>query len=292
MNLAAAPRLAPRAADADPRPCVLSRLATRSLLAELVLYPKPGLVSLRDTGSHSDMDASTFVRSLFSLRGYFADIASAGAAAAPFPALRELGIRAEASMLAATGGINTHRGAIFVLGLLCAAAGRAQAQGETPTDDALRRSLNDAWGRALASFAASAGGRSHGVLARIRYGATGAKGEARRGFPAVFDIALPALRAARARGADVRHARLSAFFALLAGVDDTNVLHRGGASGLAFVRDCALGFRADGDVFRAGAIARAEAIHRAFVARRLSPGGCADLLAAALFVHELQDARA
>ena len=292
VTASVAPLRAPRAVDAVPGQCALSRLATRSLLAELVLYPKPGLVSLRDTGSHTDMDASTFVRSLFSLRGYFADIATAGGAAAPFQVLRELGVRAEAAMLAATGGVNTHRGAIFVLGLLCAAAGRARARGEAPTDVVLRHALHDAWGDALASFAAPAGRRSHGALAATRYGATGARGEARRAFPAVFDVALPALREARARGCDARHARLSAFFALLARVDDTNILHRGGAAGLAFVRDCANAFRAGGDVHGAGAIARAEAIHRAFVARRLSPGGCADLLAAALFVHELQVAQA
>ena len=92
-------------------------LAVRSLYAELVLYPKPGLVSLRDNGSHVDMDADCFMRSLFSLRRYFRDIALAGAAGAEFKVLKQLGIAAEQRMLKATRGINTHRGVIFALGM-------------------------------------------------------------------------------------------------------------------------------------------------------------------------------
>ena len=89
----------------------------------MILYPKPGLVSLVDNGSHTDMNAATFMRSLFALRHYFAAICRAGAQAAPFSDLRRLGMAAERRMLAATGGVNTHRGAIFSIGLLCAASG-------------------------------------------------------------------------------------------------------------------------------------------------------------------------
>ena len=95
-------------------------------------------------------------------------------------------------------------------------------------------------------------------------------------------------RGALARGCDERHARVSAFFALLAHLEDTNLLHRGGAEGLAFVRRSAREFKDAGDVHASDALARAEAIHREFVVRRLSPGGSADLLAAAMFVHEIQ----
>ncbi|HWW69324.1 MAG TPA: triphosphoribosyl-dephospho-CoA synthase, partial [Duganella sp.] len=107
----------------------IARLAVGSLYAELCLYPKPGLVSLVDSGSHRDMNAATFMRSLFSLRHYFRSICLAGLIGAPFARLKQLGIEAETAMLKATRGVNTHRGAIFSLGLLCAAAGRARAQG-------------------------------------------------------------------------------------------------------------------------------------------------------------------
>jgi triphosphoribosyl-dephospho-CoA synthase len=123
-----------------------------------------------------------------------------------------------------------------------------------------------------------------------RYGARGARGEASAGFPSVFEVALPALREARQRGRDVRHARLAAFFALLENVEDTNVLYRGGTAGLEYIRRSARNFRASGGVEAHDAIARAEQIHRDFVVRGLSPGGCADLLASALFVDAVQSA--
>ena len=106
-----------------PTPQMIGRAATLALHDELALSPKPGLVTLTDRGSHADMDAHTFMRSLFALRGYFVRIAELGHGGAPFEALEQCGIAAEARMLAATGGVNTHRGAIFMLGLLCASAG-------------------------------------------------------------------------------------------------------------------------------------------------------------------------
>jgi len=266
----------------------VARAALRALWQELALYPKPGLVSLHDAGAHDDMNADTFIRSLFALSRFFGDIAKAGATGAAFETLRMLGIRAERAMLTATRGVNTHRGAIFALGLLCAAVARTVAACEAPSDGMLRKVLLAQWGADLASLRPAAGSASHGAQAEHRHGATGARGEALHGFPSVFEVALPALREALARGRDIRHAKLSAFFALLAHVDDTNVLHRGGASGLAFVRRVAREFRASGDVYSPDALMRAEAIHRAFIARQLSPGGCADLLAAALFVHHVQ----
>jgi triphosphoribosyl-dephospho-CoA synthase len=266
----------------------IGRAALRSLWQELALYPKPGLVSLRDVGAHRDMNAGTFVRSLFALSRFFSDIAAAGATGARFGVLRDLGMRAEVAMLAATQGINTHRGAIFSLGLLAAAIARAVATGEAPSDAAVRRTLIAHWGADLSFARQRPGVASNGLRVARRYGVSGARGEAGRAFPSVFDVALPTLRQARARGCDMRHASLSALFALLAHVDDTNVLHRGGAEGLMFVRGRAREFRDSGDVYAFGALSRAEAIHREFVARRLSPGGCADLLAAALFVHDVQ----
>ena len=83
---------------------------TLALHDELALAPKPGLVSFADSGSHDDMDAHTFMRSLFALRGYFVRIAELGTRHAPFEALERCGMDAESRMLAATGGVNTHRG--------------------------------------------------------------------------------------------------------------------------------------------------------------------------------------
>jgi triphosphoribosyl-dephospho-CoA synthase len=244
-------------------------------------------VSLVDTGSHDDMDASTFVRSLFALRRYFLDIALAGAAGDGFDVLRELGIEAERRMLAATGGINTHRGAIFSLGMLCAAAGRTYAGVGTRSwrPDVLRATLVDCWGEALAGHRGPA--VSHGALVRTRHAAPGAREQAAAGFPAIFELALPTLRRTLAAGRGLRCARIDMLFTLMAELSDTNVYHRGGADGARIVRNASLRFLARGGTAAAGWEAEAVAAHRRFVAHRLSPGGAADLLAATCFVHAL-----
>ncbi|HEY1395698.1 triphosphoribosyl-dephospho-CoA synthase, partial [Roseateles sp.] len=127
----------------------IGRAATVALHDELALSPKPGLVTFTSNGSHRDMDARTFMRSISALRPYFVRIAHLGATGADFPALERAGIEAEARMLEATGGINTHRGAIFLLGLLCASAGAVLAAGRRPTPAALRATLIERWGAAL-----------------------------------------------------------------------------------------------------------------------------------------------
>jgi triphosphoribosyl-dephospho-CoA synthase len=250
----------------------VARLAVGSLYAELVLYPKPGLVSLVDHGSHTDMDAATFMRSLFTLRHYFRDVYHAGCADAPFARLRTLGIAAEARMMRATRDVNTHRGAIFSLGLLCAAVGRAAAQGLTLTPAALRAVLLIRWGEALAA---------HG------HGAGGAREEGALGLPSVFEVGLPTLQATLAAGRSMRHARIDALFALMARIDDTNVRHRGGAAGAALVRHGARAFVDAGGTAQPDWMAQGVALHHAFIAQRLSPGGAADLLAASCFVYNV-----
>jgi len=263
----------------------LARLAVRSLYAELVLYPKPGLVSLVDNGSHTDMTAATFLRSMFALRRYFLDIAQAGADDAPFHVLKRLGIEAEARMLRATGGINTHRGAIFCLGMLCAAIGRCHAQRIPVTAQAVQAMLVARWGHALGAHSVDAGAGSNGAQARLAYAASGAREEGARGFPSVFDVGLPALRRTLAAGRGVREARIDALFALMAHISDTNVYHRGGPDGALAVRRQARAFVARGGTASPDWEARALACHQAFVAGRLSPGGAADLLGAACLLQ-------
>jgi triphosphoribosyl-dephospho-CoA synthase len=280
------PRLA-----AAPRqvwsPAEIGRAATLALHDELALAPKPGLVSFVDSGSHTDMDAHTFMRSLFALRGYFVCIAALGADGAPFDELERCGQAAEAHMLAATGGINTHRGAIFMLGLLCAAAGAAQAGARRPLSaGSVRAALLLHWGAALQQRSARSP-RLPGGLAAQRHGLRSASQEAALGLPVLFETALPAWAGARARGLAGTRLQVEVFFAVLATLDDSNLAHRGGLAGLEFARAQARGFLQRGGAARAAALAEAWAIHHAFVARRLSPGGCADTLSAACLLARL-----
>lgn len=265
----------------------LAKLAVRSLYQELTLYPKPGLVSLIDNGSHTDMDAGTFMRSLFSLRHYFVQITDAGMQGAPFKQLQRLGVAAESRMLAATAGINTHRGAIFALGMLCAAIGYCRAQKMPLTEQAIRATLLIQWGDALARHTRSDGqSGSHGLQVAVAHAVGGAREEGALGFPSVFEIALPQLRAALAAGRDDIAARVDALFALMAHMSDTNVYYRGGEAGATLVRQRSQAFLDAGGTADADWRARAQACHREFVEHRLSPGGAADLLAAACLVHQ------
>ncbi|MCC4609578.1 triphosphoribosyl-dephospho-CoA synthase MdcB [Xanthomonas campestris] len=261
----------------------LGRLAVAALHAELSCAPKPGLVTPFDRGSHTDMDASTFLRSLFALRGYFVAIAQAGIDNAPFEQLRQLGITAEAAMLRATGGINTHRGAIFSLGLLTAQAARLRvAHGSRPVGEAVCTAVQ-AWRDALRTAPLDPHSNGQRVRAALQIG--GVREQAAAGYPLLREIALPSLRSALRSGATRQPALAQTLMHLIAEVDDLNLLHRGGPAGLAYARAQARAFLAEGGVAQVQWCDRLSAIGRQFVARRLSPGGSADLLACAWFLH-------
>ncbi|HSD59759.1 MAG TPA: triphosphoribosyl-dephospho-CoA synthase MdcB [Burkholderiales bacterium] len=262
----------------------IGRLAVRSLYHEVALHPKPGLVSPMDNGSHADMNMATFFRSLFALRHYFPAIARAGSRNSGFAELQRLGIQAEREMLAATGGVNTHRGAIFNLGLLCASAALSAAVGEPMTPEALCRRVAQRWGRDILA-AGHAAPESHGLEMSRRHGAAGARAQAAAGFPDVMEGSLPAYREALSATGDPRRAALQALFVLMARLEDSNLLWRGGPDGLGFARSRARNFLSAGGVLARDWLAHARDIERAFVARRLSPGGSADLLAVTLFLH-------
>ncbi|WCS25607.1 triphosphoribosyl-dephospho-CoA synthase MdcB [Methylobacterium sp. NMS14P] len=263
-------------------------LAHAALIGELETWPKPGLVSPVDSGSHDDMDAETLRRSAAAIRPYFAELAAAGARDAELAELRAIGLTAETAMMRATDGVNAHRGAIFSLGLICAAAGLRGARrgAERAGAEALAETVGHFWGPAITRAPVSA--VSHGGRAARRFGVGGASAEAAAGFPTIRAVGLPALRFGRSCAPDdPEAARVHCFFALLAVVDDTNLLHRGGADGLVGARTAAASFLDAGGIAAPAWRTRAAAIHRAFVAARLSPGGCADLLAATLLLDAL-----
>lgn len=261
----------------------IAAIAGRCLLLELETWPKPGLVSHVDFGSHTDMHAGTFRSSAVAIQPYLHSLTEAGAQGCGMGRLRIIGLEAETAMFAATGGINTHRGAIFGLGLLCAAAG-ARAGGRVDPAMSLGAVVARLWGGNILDGPVLL--HSHGGNARLRYGAGGARMEAAQGFPGVYDVGLPALQSGAmiARG-HKEAARVQACFALIAAVEDTNLLHRGGMSGLRYAQRAARAFLDDGGVGTRNWRERANVVHQSFVRRGLSPGGSADLLAMSLFVQ-------
>ncbi|TFZ46632.1 triphosphoribosyl-dephospho-CoA synthase MdcB [Stenotrophomonas maltophilia] len=266
----------------------LGRLAVASLHTELACAPKPGLVTPFDSGSHDDMDAGTFLRSLFALRHYFTAVAREGAAGAPFAVLRAHGIAAEAAMLRATGGINTHRGAIFSLGLLVAASAACRRkQGHAPSGAQVCLAVRQ-WNDALA--AAPLNADSPGQRARTLHGVAGVREQAAAGYPILRELALPTLRHALGSGLPAHAALCHTLMQLIAQVDDLNLLHRGGADGLRWAQQQAAAFLSCGGAFAPDWHTRLHGIGDAFAARRLSPGGSADLLACAWFLLQQEGA--
>jgi triphosphoribosyl-dephospho-CoA synthase len=187
-------------------------------------------------------------------------------------------------MLAATGGVNTHRGAIFCLGLIAATAGAIGVSGGSLTPEALRHVLVERWSAGIRALPVI---DSHGGNAARRYGVRSARAEALAGYPAIFETGLPVLERTLAATGCTERASLQALMAIMAELDDTNLLHRGGREGLDFARAEARRFLDSGGVGRSDYRAALTAVHRNFCARGLSPGGAADMLAACWFVHFL-----
>lgn len=252
--------------------------AQRALLYEALAAPKPGLVDRENSGAHGDMDVFSFASSAAVLRSYFEDCARAGMRAGngenPLEALRFLGRRAEEDMLRVTGGANTHKGAIFSLGILCCAAGMA---GENLPADAAK--IAAAALREMQDMHAE-NARTGGEIQYVKLGLTGVRGEAAAGFPSVCEIALPALRKALAEGKSMNHAGLQALLHLMARVDDSNLIRRGGEESLAWAKQYAKRMLDEG--YNAEDLRRMDAD---FIRRNLSPGGCADLLAITYFLY-------
>ena len=274
-----------------PGPSWIGRAATVALYEELALAPKPGLVSFVDNGSHDDMDAQTFMRSLFALRRYFVAIAALGERHASLRELEAAGIEAEGRVLAATGGVNTQRGAVFTLGLVCAAAGAlASNTAARPLAEQipalLRATLLSHWGDALEQRRHRKSGLPGGLAAR-RHGLRGASDEAALGLPTLFEIAVPALSGARRRGLSATQAGIETLFTVMSTLDDCNLAHRGGLAGLRYAQAAARRWLEAGGAPADVGFEHARAIHRDFVSRRLSPGGSADLLSAACLVERI-----
>jgi triphosphoribosyl-dephospho-CoA synthase len=269
-----------------PEISALAASAVQSLIDELEAYPKPGLVSPIDSGSHTDMDFALMSRSAASLLAPFTLIAALGREACPFETLIPYGLLAEKEMLRATCGINTHRGAIFSLGLLLVSLALVKSSSsQPPTPSKVRKVLLETWGPSLqAHSAATKLGPSHGTVVRRTTGAGGARHEAAQAFPSVFEIGLPTYKEALASGLDRNAASIQTLFTLMHAVEDTNILYRGGQEAAHFVRESAAQFLANGGCHHKVWFERAESLHRTFIEKNLSPGGSADLLSATLFL--------
>lgn len=240
----------------------LGEMAENALLAEVHFTPKPGLVDEANNGAHRDMDVPLFERSAHALRPCFEEFVRLGIQGASPAALQQAGVRAEQAMFAATGGVNTHKGAIYSGALLLHAAGRLLS-GEEEGD------LYELAAQTAAAIPAPTG--THGAAVRAQCG--GIRTEAVSGYP----TAQAVLRQLRQSGP------LDALLLSMSRLDDSTLWHRGGSEGAQLVRSRAA------DILAAPASereARTRRLDAELIERNLSPGGSADLLAMAFFLEK------
>ena len=273
--------------------------AQRALLTEVAISPKPGLVDRENNGAHSDMDIFTFMDSACALREYFESCTRVGMAhnvpdaEACFDALRVPGLLAEEAMNRATGGVNTHKGAIFSLGIYCAALGMSYISGKARaeyafsicsamTREQMRRELD-----ALRSREREA--TTFGEMLCQSSQSGGVREEAAHGFPSVKAIGLPRLKEALAAGLSLNDAGLCALVALMTCVSDTNAVRRGNPEGAYKMQQDARAL--DSEIAAALASGTIKTFDLAgcmrdwdamLTAHNISPGGCADMLALTL----------
>ena len=270
----------------------LSDLAVTVLLDEAELTPKPALVDGRGNGAHHDLDLTRLRCSALALRDGFAAIARAAEGEEPSLWLRarigQIGRAMEQRMLVATDGSNAHRGAIWSLGLLTAAAAQHRADRNRATLGAAAAALARLPDTGLDADRSADRPLSHGERVRLKFGATGARGEAQAGFPHAVRIGLPVLRAARAEGVPEDRARLDALMAIMARLDDTCLLHRGGRAALEAAQTGARAVLVAGGTGTPAGWRLLNRLHDDLMARWASPGGSADLLAVTLFLDRLE----
>jgi triphosphoribosyl-dephospho-CoA synthase len=270
----------------DLSPLELSNLAVSALIEEAELTPKPALVDRRGNGAHHDLDLPLLRRSAQALQSGFVALAQAAVGEPPTLQLREqigrIGRSMERRMLVATGDCNAHRGAIWALGLLV--AGAAQCRSDR---NAARIAAHAA---ALARLPDRFAPRplSNGERARLRFGAAGARGEAQAAFPHAIGIGLPTLREARERGVPEDFARLDALMAIMASLDDTCLLHRGGHAALEAAQRGARAVLAAGGTAVPAGQQGLRGLHTELMTRWASPGGSADLLSVTLFLDRVE----
>ncbi len=266
----------------------LADLATQSLIKEASTTPKPGLVDMDNNGSHKDMDLDMFIKSANTLTPYFKKCVEIGQNFADnpdeiFQKLRQEGLLAQQAMYEATSGINTHKGAIYSMGIICGALGCLWAAENSVfhTDEIFSMCSRISKEAVKDDFQnidySTAGGRLY-----LEKGIRGIRGEVSDGFPSVKNISLPTFESALSEGYSENDAGVFALIALFANVDDTNVLSRGGEEGSVFAKSAARELLSKSPF---PDLKEVRDLDKCFIEKNLSPGGCADLLAVTYFIH-------
>lgn len=252
-------------------PYLVADLAERALRLELDTTPKPGLVDRRDNGAHKDMDYALMSKSISALRPYLTRLAVESAKDIDPAKIKEIGIEAEKAMLKATGGVNTHKGALFCIGLSVAAASCLACS----TGAVEAYSFKELVSRAASEIPSARG--THGAEAKRSFKAVGALENARAAYPELFTDWLPYYRSLEGDPFRCHKTLLH----IMTTLDDTNILHRRGAEGLAHAE--AEAARLLEDFSESGL----SSLNKDFIRENISPGGSADMLSLTIFIESI-----
>lgn len=277
-------------------PEIIGRLALEAMLLEVSATPKPGLVDRSNSGAHKDMNFFTFMKSAASLAKSFTEFSEEGfngganriPPAEVFPAVREIGVEAEKRMFEATGGINTHKGEIFSLGLLSACAGYSAGSGREVTAEGVMTLAGEMCAGICERDFAGVREKNPAMLTKgervyLTHGITGIRGEAEAGYPSVRIAGLPALREYISRGMSMNDSLCMTLIHIMAHAHDTNIISRHDVKTADYVMTVARKMIESG--FGLDEIRRLDG---EFIARWISPGGAGDLLAVTYFLHSLE----
>lgn len=264
-----------------------------ALLLEVAVSPKPGLVDRLGNGAHRDMDFFTFIDSITAISPYFISFAEIGADlehidGTTLDMLRPLGVECENAMFKATNGVNTHKGAIFSLGILSAAAGYCYSSGKGLSAEIVCNaagSIAKASERDFKLQDESIPGTKGREIYK-HYGIRGVRGEAASGFYSVREYALPVMRElSKFELYDRNDIYLQALLHLMANVVDTNVIARSGIEAIEYVKGSARNVLAIGGAMTAKGREELLRMDEEYIKQNISPGGCADLLSAAIMLQ-------
>lgn len=273
----------------------IADVAQWALLEEVSTTPKPGLVDCYSNGAHKDMNLKTFIDSAEALHPYFKQMTMSGFLHFDnlkelFPKLREIGRFAEEAMYDATGGVNTHKGLIFSLGILSAAAAIVyRDKGAFICDEIFSTQVEMVQKTLLAELCCMPllTPKTHGEMIYRKYGSMGVRGEAAFGYQTVQKIALPELYKGMALSEDFERVKLQTLLKLMANVEDSNIISRSNPARLAQVQNMAKEFCEAGGAYRKDTFDILKKWDEKFIEWNISPGGCADLLAISLFMFRL-----
>lgn len=275
----------------------LNQCIQNALLGEVYTTPKPGLVDCWDNGAHKDMDCTTFIKSTHAIQPYLLQMIQKGyqwegPLGDLFMEIRELGKQAEKAMFLATEGVNTHKGAIFTLGILGTAAGYCyRLVGNFNVDMIfdVSRKMTEETLREEFRLIRNREAKTYGEYLYQTHGEKGIRGEAMMGFPILREYAFPTLHTLRRLEEDENLANIHVLLIIMTKLQDTNVIKRGGYPGLWWIQRKADSTIKKGSVFGSGGIDAIKQWNRECIKKNISSGGAADLLAAALFLCQLEE---